>query len=103
MVKKKFKSHDENFHRTLAVAAKNPLLTIFQASLIDILFKFIYKQSWQEEHKRSIIFHHRNIAEKVAKKDPESAMQAIVEHLSDMGRILGQQEAAKSVDWLKVS
>jgi GntR family transcriptional repressor for pyruvate dehydrogenase complex len=102
-VKKRFKSHDENFHKALAVAAKNPLLIIFQASLIDILFKFIYNLSWPEDHKRSILFHHRNIAEKVKEKDPESAMQAMVDHLADMRRILGQPAATKTLDWLKIS
>ena len=101
-VKTKFQSSDENFHRALAEAAKNPLLSVFQAALIDILFKFIYNVDWQEEYKKSILFHHTNIAKKVERKDPEAAMQAMIDHLSDMHRILSQSPVKKELGWLGV-
>jgi GntR family transcriptional repressor for pyruvate dehydrogenase complex len=100
-IKTKFKGTDENFHKALAAAAKNPLLSIFQAALIDVLFKFIYDIVWQEEHKRSILFHHRRIAERVDAKDPEGAMQAMVNHLADMQDILSQCPETKARAWIR--
>ena len=99
-VKSKFKSSDENFHKALAAAAKNPLLSVFQSSLIDVLFRFIYHINWQEEHKKSILFHHRNIAENVARKDPEGARQAMVDHLADMRLILSRIPVTKDLKWI---
>lgn len=101
-VKTKFKSTDENFHKALAAAARNPLLSVFQSALIDVLFKFIYDVVWQEEHKGSILLHHRRIAEKVGKRDPEGAMQAMADHLDDMQRILAQCPETEFHAWSKV-
>jgi len=100
-VKTKFKGTDENFHKALAAAAGNPLLSVFQEALIDVLFKFIYDIVWREEHKESILLHHRVIAEKVGKRDPEAAMQAMVDHLDDMQRILAQCPETKIHTWIK--
>lgn len=99
--KTKFRGSDENFHRALATAAKNPLLSLFQSSLIDVLFKFLYDVIWQEEHKQSILLHHIKIAEKVQEKDPEAARKAMVDHLSDMRQILSQIPTKKIVKWCK--
>ena len=79
-----FQSQDENFHKALARAAGNPLLTVFQASLIDLLFKFISSIVWKDEDKQSITHHHKLIAEKVEEHDPRGARRAMLEHLSDM-------------------
>jgi DNA-binding FadR family transcriptional regulator len=100
-VKSKFKGTDENFHKALAAAARNPLLSVFQAALINVLFKFIYDIVWQEEHKGNILLHHRRIAEKVMERHPEGAMQAMVEHLADMQRILSQCPVTKTHPWIK--
>jgi len=79
-----FQAQDEKFHKALALAAKNPLLTIFQASLIDLLFKFISSIEWAEEDKRGISRFHRLIAEKVESRDPRGARKVMVDHLRDM-------------------
>lgn len=100
-VKSKFKGTDENFHKALAAAARNPLLSVFQAALVNVLFKFIYDIVWQEEHKGNILLHHRRIAEKVNERDPEGAMQAMVEHLADMQKILSQCPETKTHPWIK--
>jgi GntR family transcriptional regulator, transcriptional repressor for pyruvate dehydrogenase complex len=96
-VKSKFQSSDENFHRALAAAAKNPLLSLFQSSLIDLLFKFIYDVTWRKEDKDIMLGDHRLIAEKVADKDPEGARAAMVEHIIGMERLL-RKLAVKGVD-----
>ena len=97
----KFRGSDENFHKALARAAKNPLLSVIQASLIDILFKFIYTIAWAQEHKENILLHHKKIAEKIQEHSPEAAMEAMKEHLSDMQFILSQLPAAKTLKWFK--
>ena len=79
-----FQSQDEKFHKALADAAANPLLSVFQASLIDILFKFISTIEWKKEDKESITFFHEKIARKVEQKDPKGARKAMMEHLVDM-------------------
>ncbi|MBW1721764.1 MAG: FadR family transcriptional regulator [Deltaproteobacteria bacterium] len=99
--KSTFRSSDENFHKALARAAKNPMLTVFQASLIDVLFKFIYTIAWKREHKENILNHHRKIAEKIEERSPEAAREAMVEHLSDMKRILSQLPTAKTLEWFR--
>lgn len=97
----KFRGSDENFHKALARAAKNPLLSVVQASLIDVLFKFINTIAWEQEHKENILLHHRKIAEKVQERSPEAAMEAMTEHLSDMQLILSRLPAAKTLKWFK--
>lgn len=96
VVKKKFKSHDESFHRALAAAANNPLLSVFQSAMIDVLFKFLYDIMWEDEHKKSILSQHRSIAEKVEKRDAAGARQAMKDHLKDMRRILSLSPIKKS-------
>ena len=76
-------------------------MSLFQGALIDVLFKFIYDIVWQEDHKGNILLHHRRIAEKVSERDPEGAMQAMVEHLADMRRILSQCPVTKVHTWFK--
>jgi GntR family transcriptional regulator, transcriptional repressor for pyruvate dehydrogenase complex len=85
-----FQSRDENFHKALADAANNPLLSVFQASLVELLFKFISRIRWSEEDKRNITFHHRRIAEEVERKDPRGARRAMVEHIRDMRSVLSR-------------
>lgn len=101
VTKSKFQSRDENFHRALAAAAKNPLLALFQTSVMDILFKFIYDIVWQEEHKERILQHHKIIARKVTERDPEGARQAMITHLSDMQGILSVCPAKDVLTWTK--
>ena len=85
-----FQSRDENFHKALADAADNPLLGVFQASLVELLFKFISRIRWSEEDKRNITFHHRKIAEQVERKAPREARRAMVEHIRDMRSLLSR-------------
>jgi GntR family transcriptional repressor for pyruvate dehydrogenase complex len=99
--KSQFKSTDENFHKALAVAAKNPLLAVFQASLIDLLFQFIYDVVWQEEHKGSIFHYHKTIAKKVEERDPVGARQAMISHLEDMQHILSTCPVKDVLKWIK--
>lgn len=96
-----FHSSDENFHKALARATKNPMLSVIQASLIDVLFKFIHKVTWNEEHKRNILRHHTNIAEKVGEHSPEAAREAMIIHLSDMKRIISQLPMTRSTKWFR--
>lgn len=86
--KKVFQSKDELFHKALADAANNPLLSIFQAALIDLLFKFISSIKWEDREKESISSYHRKVAEKVEIGDPEGAYDMMTEHLADMREIL---------------
>ncbi len=88
--KSTFQSRDENFHRALADAAHNPLLSVFQASLVELLFKFISSIRWSEEDKRNITYHHRKIAEQVERKDPRGARRAMVEHIREMRSVLSR-------------
>ncbi|MBN2125957.1 MAG: FadR family transcriptional regulator [Deltaproteobacteria bacterium] len=97
----KFRSSDENFHKALAAAAKNPLLTVFQASLMDVLFRFIYAVVWKNDHKERILQHHRRIAQKIQAKAPDEARDAMSEHLLDMQRILTELPSTQTVKWFK--
>lgn len=97
--KRTFQSRDENFHKALAVAANNPLLIVFQASLIELLFKFISTIEWTEEEKRNMTFHHRRIAEKVEQRDPKSARKAMIAHIQDMRSLLSHHRDGGAV-WL---
>jgi len=100
-IKNKFCSSDENFHRALAEAAKNPLLAVFQASLIDLLFKFLFNVAWEKKDKENILFHHVQVAEKVEAKDPEAARKAMMEHISDMQRLLSRLSETKVLKWTR--
>jgi GntR family transcriptional repressor for pyruvate dehydrogenase complex len=89
-VRSTFQSWDENFHKALAAAADNPLLSLFQASLVELLFRFISRIQWSEEDKQRINYHHRRIAEEVERRDPKAARKAMTEHILDMRSILSQ-------------
>jgi len=89
-LKKTFQSNDEHFHRALADAAHNPLLSVFQASLIDLLFKFISSIKWDDEEKASMSLYHKRIAQKVEDQDPAGARKIMVEHLFDMRQMLSR-------------
>jgi len=88
--KETFQSRDEHFHKALADAAHNPLLSVFQASLIDLLFKFISSIKWLEEEKESMSLYHKKIAQKVENKDAAGARRVMVEHLVDMRQMLAR-------------
>lgn len=88
--KKVFFSNDEHFHKALAEAAKNPLLSVFQDSLIDLIFEFISSIKFEASEKESISFYHRRIAKKVDNQDAEGAMDLMTEHLKDMRNILAR-------------
>lgn len=93
--KSTFQSRDENFHKALAAAAGNPLLSVFQASIVELLFKFISRIHWSREDKLNITFHHRNIAEQIERKDPKAARKAMIEHIRDMRAILSRYSDEK--------
>ncbi len=99
-VREKFKSEDERFHKALADAAGNPILAIFQASIIDILFKFIHKISWKAEDKDNMLNHHRKIAERVEAKDAIGAKQAMIAHLEDMNVLLSKLPVDDVLKWI---
>jgi len=101
VMKSKFKGTDENFHKALGRASKNPLLALFQASVMDILFEFIYDVVWREEHKENMLQHHKIIAKKVEEKDPEGARKAMITHLGDMQDILSVCPAKDVLTWSK--
>lgn len=86
--KQTFQSQDEHFHKALANAAHNPLLSVFQASLIDLLFKFISTIKWSDKEKKSMSLYHKKIAEKVEEQDGTGARKMMTEHLVDMRKIL---------------
>ncbi|WP_457551096.1 FadR/GntR family transcriptional regulator [Desulfobacula sp.] len=83
-----FQSKDEHFHRALADAAHNPLLSVFQTSLIDLLFKFISTIKWNDEEKASMTLYHKKIAKRVETQDASSARKIMVDHLYDMRQML---------------
>ena len=86
--KKTFQSQDEHFHKALADAAHNPLLSVFQSSLIDLLFSFISSIQWHDDEKESMSLYHKKIAKKVEEQDARGARKTMVEHLVDMRQIL---------------
>ena len=88
--KETFQSQDEHFHKALADAAHNPLLSVFQASLIDLLFKFISSIKWHDEEKDSMSLYHKKIARKVEEQDTSGARKMMVAHLVDMRQMLAR-------------
>ena len=88
--KETFQSQDEHFHKALADAAHNPLLSVFQSSLIDLLFKFISSIKWHDDEKESMSLYHKKIAQKVEEQDTSGARKIMVEHLVDMRQMLGR-------------
>jgi len=77
------------------------MLTFFRPSLIDILFEFLYEFVWREQHKESILHHHKTIARKVEEKDPDGARQAMITHLEDMQHILSVCPVKDVLTWIK--
>ena len=87
-----FQTRDEKFHKALANAAKNPLLSVFQASLMDLLFEFICGIGWRREHKENITQYHKLVAEQVERREPVKARGIMIDHLADMARMLTEYQ-----------
>ena len=81
---------DVEFHRTLAIAAHNPLFVILLDSISELLLA-IRRVSFQEsETLNKARYHHRAILEAVKSKDANQVKQAMSAHLDEAEGTMGE-------------
>jgi GntR family transcriptional repressor for pyruvate dehydrogenase complex len=74
---------DVEFHRALAVAARNPLFIILLDSIGGLLLAIRRMSFDHPETAPKARYHHRNIFEEVKRRDPSAARQAMSAHLDE--------------------
>jgi len=73
---------DVEFHKTLAVAARNPIFLILLESIGDILLEIRRLSLKDPETVPKALFHHRNVLESVKTRDPQLAREAMAAHIA---------------------
>ena len=91
----KFQIQDETFHRRLAEASGNPILVLFQESIMEIVFKFIADIPLDNLDKDNILELHNKIFEKVVARDASGAGKAMMQHMEKMKELLNRIDQNK--------
>jgi len=91
----KFQIQDETFHRRLADASGNPILVLFQESIMEIVFKFIAGVPLDDLDKDNILELHKKIFERVVARDASGAGKAMMEHMKKMKELLDRIDQNK--------
>lgn len=72
---------DVEFHKTLAIAARNPIFIILLDSIGDILLEIRRLSLKDPETVPKALYHHRNVLECVKTRDPQLAREAMAAHI----------------------
>jgi GntR family transcriptional repressor for pyruvate dehydrogenase complex len=91
----KFQIQDETFHRRLAEASGNPILVLFQESVMKIVFKFITGVPLDDLDKENILASHKAIFDRVVARDAGGAGRVMMEHMEKMKELLNRIDQDK--------
>lgn len=78
--------YDQEFHRALAKASKNPVLAELMHALHERSLRFWFISLRTEQHHVAVGKEHRMIIKALRKRDPEAAAKAIVSHIESFKR-----------------
>lgn len=86
--------YDMAFHRLVAQATHNPVLTLTMNSMMDILAERVAELRLDLDVHRKITGFHRRVLEALKIRDPETACRLMREHVGDIQRRLRRLSAA---------
>lgn len=72
---------DMEFHRAVAAACHNPVLSIVVTAINDAIREAIYRSRLTEEMRRQVVRFHRQVFEAIAGRDQQRAMRWMQEHV----------------------
>lgn len=87
--------YDLKFHLLIARAARNPILELLAESMLGVAAKAISEIRPSRETLRHVLSRHRRVLEAVRRRDPQSAFQAMLEHIVDVQTRLAKQAGMK--------
>jgi GntR family transcriptional repressor for pyruvate dehydrogenase complex len=93
-----FQEADIGFHLAVAKAAHSRILQNALQLIRNLMHQWIGKALTQEGAAAAAVEHHKRIFLAVAKRNPELARVAMLEHLSSMGRYLLEPVAASPIE-----
>ena len=78
-----FFSHDIRFHKAMADAANNPLMSRVMDTIADLLYQFRRESASHRGHFEGAIRGHERILEAISRRDPVAAKEMLSRHLRD--------------------
>src|SRR5260370_3312780 len=75
------RKYDMEFHRLIANACHNPVLSIVVTAINDAIRDAIYRSKLSREMREQVVGYHRKLFEAIAARDPERAGRIMEEHL----------------------
>ena len=78
-----FFSHDIRFHKAMADAANNPLMSRVMDTIADLLYQFRRESASHRGHFEGAIRGHERILQAISRRDPVAAKEMLSRHLRD--------------------
>jgi len=78
-----FFSHDIRFHKAMADAANNPLMSRVMDTIADLLYQFRRESASHRGHFEGAIRGHERILQAISLRDPVAAKEMLSRHLRD--------------------
>jgi GntR family transcriptional regulator, transcriptional repressor for pyruvate dehydrogenase complex len=75
------RKYDMEFHRLVANACHNPVLSIVVTAINDSIRDAIYRSKLTYEMRRQVVRYHRELFEAISKRDQERARVVMEEHV----------------------
>jgi GntR family transcriptional repressor for pyruvate dehydrogenase complex len=75
------RKYDMEFHRLIANACHNPVLSIVVTAINDAIRDAIYRSKLTREMREQVVRYHRALFQSIAARDPESAGRIMGEHV----------------------
>lgn len=75
------RKYDMEFHRLMANACRNPVLSIVVTAINDAIQDAIYRSKLTREMREQVVGSHRELFESIAAGDPERAGRIMAEHV----------------------
>lgn len=87
--------YDLKFHLLIARATRNPILEVLAESMLGVASKTISEIHPSRDTLRHVLTRHRRVLDAVRRRDPDSAFQAMFEHIVDVQMRLAEQAGKK--------
>ena len=87
--------YDLKFHQLIARAARNPVLQVLAESILEVASKAITEINPSRDTLRHVVSCHRRVLNAVRRRDPDSAFEAMLEHIVDVQMRLARQAGKK--------
>jgi len=75
------RKYDMEFHRLIANACHNPVLSIVVTAINDAIRDAIYRSKLTLEMREQVVRYHRALFQSIAARNPESAGRIMEEHV----------------------